>query len=170
MHNLESKAINFVLAFPQAELNEDIWIKFPAGFQVYGQTEENSDKHYLLKLEISLYGIKQASFNWYEKLKKDLEDRKYIASYIDPCIYLGYGMIVLTYVDDCTIVGNNMKDIYSFVDLLKNVHEKFALTDKGDLEKNLGVKIMQLDRKRTSHGHFSTNQRMNKCLSCCFQR
>ena len=41
-----------------------------------------------------------------------------------------------------------MKDIYSFVDLLKNVHEKFALTDEGDLEKNLGVKIMQLDKKR----------------------
>ena len=36
IQHLDSKTINFVLAFPQAELNEDIWIKFPAGFQVYG--------------------------------------------------------------------------------------------------------------------------------------
>ena len=76
-------------------------MQLPAGFQVDGDTEENSDKQYLLKLEVLLYGLKQASFNWYEKLKKSLEDRKYIASDIDTCLYLGNGMIVLTYVDDC---------------------------------------------------------------------
>ena len=32
IHNLDSKAINFVLAFPQVDLEEDIWMQLPIGF------------------------------------------------------------------------------------------------------------------------------------------
>ena len=37
IHNLDSKAIDFVLEFPQDELNKDIWMQLPAGFQVDGK-------------------------------------------------------------------------------------------------------------------------------------
>ena len=70
----------------------------------------------LIKLKVLLYGLKQASFKWYEKMKKYLEDRKYVASDINPCLYLGNGIIVLTYVYDCIIVGNNMEEIDSLID------------------------------------------------------
>ena len=63
-----------MLKSSQAELNEYTWMHLSTGLQVYVWTEENSDKHYLLKLEVSIYGLKQASFNWYEKLMKYLED------------------------------------------------------------------------------------------------
>eukprot|EP00957_Ditylum_brightwellii_P185024 14090157-Ditylum_brightwellii.AAC.1 len=43
IHNLNSKAINFVLAFPQADMEEDIWMDLLNGFQVDGQTEEDSN-------------------------------------------------------------------------------------------------------------------------------
>ena len=94
IHNLDSKAIDFVLAFPQADLEEDIWMQLPIGFQVDGQTEEDSDKHYVLKLNKNLYGLKQGSFNWYEKLKTSLVDRDFKPSDIDPCLYTGHGMII----------------------------------------------------------------------------
>ena len=32
LHNLDSKSIDFVLAFPQAELDVDIWMDLPIGF------------------------------------------------------------------------------------------------------------------------------------------
>ena len=102
-------------------------MKLPEGFQVNGEIEENSDKQYFLKIQFLLYGLKQASFNWHKKLKKALEDIKYVASDIYPCLYLVNSIIVLTYVDDCKIVGNNMKDIDSFIDSLKNDPEKFVL-------------------------------------------
>jgi len=38
IHKLDSKAIDFVLAFPQADLEEDIWMHLPNGFQVNGQS------------------------------------------------------------------------------------------------------------------------------------
>ena len=112
---LESKAIDFVLAFPQADLDEDIWMYLPIGFQVDGETEEDSERSYVLKLNKSLYGLKQASFNWYEKLKTGLENRGFTSSKIDPCMYFKMGMIVLTYVDDCIIVGNSMQHIDQLV-------------------------------------------------------
>ena len=148
IHKLESKAIDFVLAFPQAKLEEDIWMQLPIGFQVAGQTEDDSDRHYLLKLEANLYGLKQASFNWYEKLKAALEDRELVPSDIDPCLYVGNRMIVLTYVDDCIIVGPSMKDIDAFVKSMKDGPENFILTDEGDIDKFLGIEITHLDEKR----------------------
>ena len=39
IHNLDSKAINFVLELPQADLEEDIWMHLPIVFQVDGNTE-----------------------------------------------------------------------------------------------------------------------------------
>ena len=88
---LESKAIDFVLAFPQADLDVDIWMYLPVGFQVDGQTEEDSNRHYILKLNKSLYGLKQASYNWYEKLKEGFKNRGLKLSQIDPCLYMKKG-------------------------------------------------------------------------------
>ena len=105
LHNLDSKAIGFLLAFPQADLEEDIWMYLPIGFQVNGHTEASFKCSFLLKLNKNVYGLKQGSYNWYKKLKKSLADRGFKPSDIDPCLYIGNGMIILTNVDDCIIVG-----------------------------------------------------------------
>ena len=39
IHNLDSKAIDFVLVFPQADFKEDIWMQMPVGSQIDGQTK-----------------------------------------------------------------------------------------------------------------------------------
>ena len=49
LHNLDSKAIDFVIAFPQADLEEDIWMYLPIGFQVDGYTEVSYERSFLLK-------------------------------------------------------------------------------------------------------------------------
>ena len=51
IHNLDSKYIYFVLALPQADLEEYIWMQLPIGFQIDGQTEADSDRHYVLKFK-----------------------------------------------------------------------------------------------------------------------
>ena len=43
IYNLESKDIDFALAFPQADLEEDIWMYLPTGFQVDGQTDSKPE-------------------------------------------------------------------------------------------------------------------------------
>ena len=67
--------------------------------------------------------------------------RDFKPSDIDPCLYMGNGMIILTYVDDCIMVGPDMKLINKFVESMKNGSENFILTDEGDINKFLGIKI-----------------------------
>ena len=75
--------------------------------------------------------IKQGSFKWYEKLNKSLVERYFKPSAIDLCLYIGNGMIVLTYVDNCIIVGPSLVDIDSFVQSMKTDEIKFYLQTKG---------------------------------------
>ena len=49
INSLDSKAIDFVLSFPQADLEEYIRMQLPIGFKVDRQTEAGSDKQYILK-------------------------------------------------------------------------------------------------------------------------
>ena len=63
IHNIDSKAIYFVLAFPQADMEENIWMKLPIGFEVDGKTKVDSKSHYILKLNNNLYVLQQGSYN-----------------------------------------------------------------------------------------------------------
>jgi len=82
---LDSRAIDFVLAFPQAELDVPVYMELPIGMEIPGS--EGNRKMYLLSLKSSLYGLKQASANWYGMLKKALELRGLKESVADPCIF-----------------------------------------------------------------------------------
>ena len=53
-------------------------------------------------------------------------------------------MIVLTYVDDCIIIGLSMKDIDTFITSMMEGIENFVLTDEGDIDNFLGIEITQL--------------------------
>ena len=119
----------------------------PIGFQVDGHTEASSERSFLLKLNKNVYGLKQGSYNWYEKLKKYLVDRGFKPSDIDLWLYFGSGMIILTYVDDCIIVGPSMGNINCFVDSMNNKDKNFVLTNEGDINKFLGIEITQFDDK-----------------------
>jgi hypothetical protein len=138
IYKLESKAIDFDLAFPQAELDVNIWMYLPIGFQV---DTENESKCYILQLNKSLYGLKQASLNWFEKLKQGVIDHGFHPSAFNPCIYFKKGMIIITHVDDYIIVGNLMKDINTFVKSMKDGPAEYVVTDDGDINKFLGIGI-----------------------------
>ncbi len=60
IYKLDSKAINFFLTFPQAELDVHIWMYLPIVFQV---DTENESKCYILKLSKSLY--KTNKMHWF---------------------------------------------------------------------------------------------------------
>ena len=115
IHKIGSKLIDFLLVFPQADLKEDIWMKLPICFQVDGQTQEDYDRYYVLKLKKSIYGLKKSSLNWYEKLNTALKAIEFKASNIDTYLYMGNIMIILTYVDYCIIFGPSMSKIYGII-------------------------------------------------------
>ena len=93
----------------------------------------------------SLYGLKPAGYNWFAKLSNGLQDRGFVPSSVDPCVFFGSDCIVLTYVDDCIIVAKSMFRIDELIKSLHRGHENFVLQDEGSIDKYLGVNIKQLD-------------------------
>ena len=138
---LESQAIDFVLAFPQADLDVPIYMEIPMKMQIPG-VPENSRTH-VLRLKKSLYGLKQASANWYEMLAQALRDRGFKEA-SDPCVFLRHNMIIITYVDDCILLSPKRAVIDEFISSLQNGKENFVFTDEGTMERYLGVEIQKL--------------------------
>jgi hypothetical protein len=62
IHGLQSKSIDFVLDFPQADLDVPVYMELPAGVNPVDVSDENR-RRYVLKLNKSLYGLKQAGYN-----------------------------------------------------------------------------------------------------------
>ena len=68
---LESKAIDFVLAFPQAGLNVPVYMEeLPLGMEIPGAAHE---RRFVLLLKMMLYSLKQAANSWYDMLKEGLK-------------------------------------------------------------------------------------------------
>jgi len=135
IHKLDSKLIDFILAFPRANLDVPVFMKLPVGFQ-------GKDGHrgkYVLRL--NLYGLKREGFNWFHMLKQRLEAREFTQSQVDKYVFFHEKMVVLCYVDDCIIFGKSMKGIDNFVASLLEGSEGFKLTDEGSIGKYLGVKV-----------------------------
>ena len=149
IHELETRSIDFVLAFPQAEVNVPIYMEFSMGFSC------DNRSNYVLRLNKNLYGLKDASLNFFKMLQKGLMHCGYEQqSVADACVFLGKSLIVLVYVDDCIVFqkkGSNEAD--ELIRKLQEGEEKFTFTDDDNLEKYLGV-----DVKRKKDGTIELTQ------------
>jgi hypothetical protein len=137
------EALIFALAFPQADLEIPVNMELPLGFDA---PNNKSRKHYVLRLNKSLYGLKQAGYNWFVKLINGLEDRGFVPSSVDPCVFFSKDCIVLTYVDDCIIVAKSMNCIDELITSMHGGDKNFALQDEGSIDKYLGMNIRQIDK------------------------
>ena len=85
LHDLETRSIDFTLDFPQAGLDVDIFYGISSWVRSIGP----DSRRYVIKLIKSLYGLKQATHNWFELLKSSLEARGYDnQSATDPCVFV----------------------------------------------------------------------------------
>ena len=84
LHDLDTRSMDFILAYPQAKLDVDVYMDLPFGFE----SPSGDNKAYVLKLNKSLYGLKQAAHNWFNTLDKGLKDRGFKPSNIDQCVYI----------------------------------------------------------------------------------
>jgi hypothetical protein len=144
IHGLVSKSIDFVLAFPQAELDVDVYMELPAGVNPVNVSDENH-RRYVLKLNKNLYRLKQAGYNWFEKLREGLFARDFIQSQVDKCVFFRNDCILLTYIDDCIILGKTMANVDAVIASLHVGDENFQLIDQGSIDKYLGLMIQDID-------------------------
>ena len=134
---LHGRQIDYVQAFTQAELHEDIFMRLPEGWAITDD-EGNVQQNMCLKLLKNLYGTKNAARNWYKKLNGALRKLGFTPSKIDPCLYMRNDSLIVLYTDDCLIFTKDEKVRKS---LLSSLSEEFILEDEGDIENFLGIHI-----------------------------
>ncbi|CAJ2645756.1 unnamed protein product [Trifolium pratense] len=135
--DLEVEQMDVKTVFLHGDLEEEIYMKQPDGFQVKGKED------YVCRLRKSLYGLKQAPMQWYKKFESVMSEQGYKKTTSDHCVFVRKifnddFIILLLYVDDMLIVGKNISNIDR---LKKQLGESFAMKDMGEAKQILGIRI-----------------------------
>jgi hypothetical protein len=130
---LETKQIDYTLAFCQATLDKPIYVEMPPGYQITGK---------VLKVKKSLYGLAVAPKLFFETLKEALEARGFVPSKTDPCMFVHKHMICLVYVDDCLFFGKEASEIDKMIASLKTT---FDLNEEDNVAGFLGINLNYME-------------------------
>jgi Reverse transcriptase (RNA-dependent DNA polymerase)/GAG-pre-integrase domain len=127
------RQLDFVLAFPQAPVETDLYMEIPSGFDI-----GDSKKDYALKLVNNLYGQKQAGRVWNTHLTQGLKALGFTQATTDPCIFWRDDVILVIYTDDTIVTG---PDAGRLDKAIKDIADSFNITSQIKVDDFLGVKI-----------------------------
>ncbi len=138
-NKLEMHHMDVETAFLNGELEEEIYMEMPEGF-------EKREK--VCKLEKSLYGLKQSSRVWHKKISSFLVEEGYLQSEADPCVFIKHHQdcisIIALYVDDCMIFG--AKENVERAKLA--LSSQFKMKDLGEVKSIIGIQV-ERDKEET---------------------
>lgn len=141
-------------AFLHGELDEEVFMKLPPILLVPSSPDCSFSDPSLCKLQKSLYGLRQASRQWYAKLSQPLEFRGYHHSLNDYSLFTGGSgdsfvvgvvsvdgdsfVVGVISVDDTVLTGTDLTE----TDALKPfLHDPFKIKDLGLLNYFLGIEV-----------------------------
>jgi hypothetical protein len=110
------RQVDFVMAYPQAPIEMDMYKELPNGIVVKGG---NSTDH-ILKLLQNLYGQKQAGHVWNKYLNEKLREINFSQSLVDDCVFYQDNVIFIVYVNDGIFLGPSEEKISNAITELQN--------------------------------------------------
>ena len=134
VHGLEPRQVDYVNTFAQADLDKEVYLEIPKGFQ------HQKAMPCVLKLHKRLYGMNGAPLMFFELLKRNLllVGFKQLVN-IDPRLFVHKEVICLTYVDDCLWFGKDGAALDALINQMKGkIDLKVKSNDVSDL---LGIKF-----------------------------
>ena len=142
--DLEINQMDVKTAFLNGNLEHAIYMEPPPGSPDYGADGV------IWKLKKSLYGLKQASRSWYQKVKDEFGHLSFTRCDADHSIFIHHGpdqdfCIIALYVDDLMVLVNDVDLLRQKKDELKGT---FNMKDLGPIHWFLGLEII---RDRAQH-------------------
>ena len=123
-------------AFLHGILNEEVYMTQPQGFV------DPERPHLVCRLHKSIYGLKQAPRAWFIRIANYLLGLGFTSSLADPSLFTRHHrnsiLILLIYVDDMLVTGNNYEDISH---LMMDLNRVFLMKDLGPLHYFLGIEV-----------------------------
>ena len=124
------------MTFLNGNLEEEVYMKQPEGFS------SSEGEHLVCKLKKSIYGLKQASRQWYLKFHEVITSFSFEENIMDQCIYQKVSgskiCFLVLYVDDILLVTNGKGLLYDVKQFLSN---NFDMKDMGEASYVFGSKI-----------------------------
>lgn len=138
--NLHTLQLDISNAFRNGDLDEEIYMVIPQGYQeLTGKTVALGS---VCNLHKSHYGLKQASCQWNQKLSSVFLGEGFVQAPADHSLFVKRGanlfIAVLIYVDDILLVGNDEAALAQFKDTLQSA---FKLRVLGPAKYFLGFEI-----------------------------
>jgi len=103
-YDLESYQMDVKTIFLNGYLEEEVYMDQPEGFSVDGKDQM------VCKLKKSIYGLKQASRQWYIKFNDTITSFGFEENVVDRCIYRKVSgskfIFLVLYVDNILLVAN----------------------------------------------------------------
>ena len=141
-YDLELHQMDVKTAFLNGSLEEDIYMDQPEGFSIKGK------EHLACKLKKSIYGLKQASRQWYLKFHNTITSFGFKENTVDRCIYLKVSgskfIFLILYVDDILLATSDLGLLHETKRFLSM---NFEMKDMGEASYVIGIEIFR-DRSR----------------------
>jgi len=122
--------------FLNGDLDENVYMDQPMGFSVEGK------EHMACKLKKSIYGLKQASRQWYLKFNDTIVSFRFKENTVDRRIYLKASgskvIFLILYVDDILLATNDFSLLH---DTKKFLSSNFEMKDMGEASYVIGIEI-----------------------------
>ena len=157
-YDLELHQMDVKTAFLNGDLEEDVYMNQPECFLVKGK------EHMVCKLKKSIYGLKQASRQWYLKFNDTIISFRFKENTVDLCIYMKVSgskfIFLVLYVDDILLAANDLGLLY---ETKKYLSKNFEMKDMGEVTYVIGIEIFR-DRSQGLLG-LSQKSYVNKTLA-----
>jgi transposase InsO family protein len=126
-YNLNMTIFDFSNAYLNGDLEEEIYMRQPPGFEIPGS------EHLVLRLKKALYGLKQAGRQWYKTLRALMMDLDFTCSAADPALFYivdeEFILMIGVHVDDCMMLGTSND---AMRECLKKIEARYPLVETGD--------------------------------------
>ena len=139
--------MDVITTYLYGSMDNDIYMKIPKGFKLPEVNSTKPHRMYSIKLQRSLYRLKQSGHMWYNRLSKYLLKEGYVNNPICPCIFIKRSetefAIITVYVDGLNLVGTP-KELTRTTNYLK---KEFEMKYLGKIKFCLGlqIKIFQME-------------------------
>ena len=106
---LDMRLMDVITTYLYGSIDNDIYMKIPEGFKLPESNNTKPRNMCSIKLQCSLFGLKQSGHMWYNRLNKYLLKEGYANNPICPCILIKkseIGFLIITvYIDDLNPIG-----------------------------------------------------------------